>query len=125
MVWWKSHEPKSGWLKHDGSKAMKTATLTEAQQRLPELVRQAQHETIGLTDEHGNLVGFLSGVNDDDIDDLLVQTPGFKAMIERSKASLETGEPVPLETILAEARAALAAEEGTKAKGATKKRNRS
>ena len=90
---------------------MKKATLAEAQKRLPELVRQAQEETIGLTDEQGNLVGLLSGVSADELDDLIVQTPGFKAMIERSKASLDQGDPIALEVVLAEARAALATEQ--------------
>jgi hypothetical protein len=89
---------------------VKRTTIAEAQKHLPDLVRQAQNETIGLVDENGDLVGLLSGISEDDLDDIIVQTRGFKEMIERSKASLETEEPVPLEVILAEARAELAAE---------------
>jgi hypothetical protein len=56
---------------------------------------------IGLTDETGSIVGLLAGVNEDDVDDLLVQTPGFKAMIERSRMSLQTKPPVSAEDMLA------------------------
>jgi hypothetical protein len=85
-------------------------TLDEAQKHLPRLVKQAQREMIGLTDEEGNLVGLLAGVDEDSLDDILVRTPGFQAMIARSRASLESESPVSAEDLLAEARAALAKE---------------
>jgi ribosomal protein L12E/L44/L45/RPP1/RPP2 len=84
---------------------MKMTTLSEAQKYLPELVKQAQVEAIGLTDEEGTLIGLLAGVSEDDLDDLLVQTPGFRAMIAASRASLQSGEPVSAQELLAEARA--------------------
>ena len=56
---------------------MKMITLSEAQKHLPRLVKQAQREMIGLTDEEGNLVGLLAGVDEDSLDDILVQIPGF------------------------------------------------
>jgi len=86
---------------------MKTATLAEAQERLPELIAGSHGQVIGLTDESGNLVGLLSGVGEDEVDSLLAETPGFRAMIERSRASLAGAEPVPAEDLLAEARAAM------------------
>lgn len=87
---------------------MRMTTLHEAQERLADLVKEAQEEAIGLIDEKGNLVGLLAGVNDDDVDDFLVQTPAFKAMIARSRASLVSGAPVSADDLLAEARAELA-----------------
>jgi hypothetical protein len=94
---------------------VKRKTIAEAQKHLPDLIRQAQKEAIGLVDENGELVGLLSGISEDDLDDLIVQTRGFKEMIARSIASLEISEPVPLEVILEEARAELAAEQAEKA----------
>jgi hypothetical protein len=89
---------------------MKMASMADAQQRLPELVRQAQDEMIGITDDEGRIVGYLSGVTDDCIDDLLVRTPGFREMIARSIASLEKEPPISAEELLAEAQAELARE---------------
>ena len=87
---------------------MKTATLAEAREHLPELVAGARGQVVGLTDDAGNLVGLLSGVGEDEVDDLLAETPGFQAMIERSRASLAGGRAVPAEDLLAEARAEMA-----------------
>jgi hypothetical protein len=92
------------------NRAVKMITLSEAQKHLPRLVKQAQRETIGLTDREGNLVGLLAGVDEDSLDDILVQTPGFQAMIARSRASVESEPPVSAENLLAEARAVLAKE---------------
>jgi len=71
------------------------------------LVRQAQKGLIGLTDERGQLIGLLAGVTEDNLDDLLVNTSGFQEMIAASRASLQSGEPVPADDLLAEARARL------------------
>src|SRR5688572_13430616 len=90
---------------------MKMATIADAKERLPELVRQAQDEMIGLTDEDGNIIGLLAGVTDDSFDDLLVRTPGFQEMIALSRASLQSEPPVSAEDLLAEALAELAEEE--------------
>ncbi len=83
---------------------MKTATLAEAQRHLPDLIAEASGRVIGLTDEAGNLVGLLSGVGTEEIDDLLVETTGFQAMIARSRNSLRGGPSVSAEDLLAEAR---------------------
>ena len=91
---------------------MKTTTVHEAQNQLSELLQQAQGELILLTDEEGHPVGLLTGIDEDDLDDLLVQTPGFQAMIARSRSSMESGEPVALDELLMEARAELT-EEGS------------
>ena len=79
---------------------MKLVTLSDAQKNLPKFVKQAKSQTIGLTDESGHVVGLLAGVDDEYIDDLLVQTPGFKRMMERSRASLKKGKPVSVEDLL-------------------------
>jgi hypothetical protein len=84
---------------------VKVVSLGEAQEQLPELVRQAQKGLIGLTDDSGQLVGLLAGVTDDNLDDLLANTPGFQAMIAASSASLQSEEPVSADELLAEARA--------------------
>ena len=89
---------------------MKLTTLNEAQKHLPELVQQAREEAIGLTDEDGNIVGLLAGVGEDELDDLLVGTAAFQAMIARSRDSLQTGTPVSVQDLLAEAEAELAPE---------------
>jgi hypothetical protein len=47
------------------------------------------------------------GLGDDDMDQLLVETAGFRAMIARSAASLRTGVPVPAGELLEELRAKL------------------
>jgi hypothetical protein len=78
---------------------------------LPELVAQAQQEAIGLTDEEGNLIGLLAGVDDESFDQLLVRKPGFQEMVARSRASLRTGAPVSVEQLLEEARSVLAEEQ--------------
>jgi hypothetical protein len=75
---------------------MKLTSVREAQANLPELVLQAREEAIGLTDDAGNLVGVLAGVDEDDVDELLVGTRAFQAMIERSRRSLEVEGPVRL-----------------------------
>jgi hypothetical protein len=89
-------------------------TVNEAQACLQELVLQAQEGAIGLTDEDGNLVGLLSGVDEENIDDLLVQTLQFKTMIAESIASLETSPPISASELLAEARAEIAKERAEK-----------
>lgn len=87
---------------------MKTTTISEAQQFLPQLITEARTEAIWLTDEDGNVVGVLAGVSEDDLDDLLVQTPAFQALIVRSRASLQSEEAVSVHDLLAEAEAELA-----------------
>jgi hypothetical protein len=82
---------------------MKMVSLDEAQEQLPDLVNQAQNEPIGLTDAHGQLVGVLAGVTEENIDDLLVHTPGFQAMIAASRASLAAESPISADDLLAEA----------------------
>lgn len=82
---------------------MKTATLSEAQRRLPELIVVARKEAIGLTDESGNLIGLLAGVSEENVDELLTRTPGFMTMIERSRASLLSAHPISAADLLAEA----------------------
>lgn len=89
---------------------MKTATISDAREQLDALVRQAQDEMIGLTDEDGNLVGLLAGVSEGFVDNLLVLTPGFKEMVARARASLENEPTVSAEEILAEALAEIEAE---------------
>ena len=96
---------------------MKRATVADVRERLPELLRQAQEEMIGLTDEEGHLVGLLAGVTDDCVDDLLVRTPGFREMIALSRASLQTEPPVPADDLYAEAMREIA-EEGRPSGGA-------
>lgn len=96
---------------------MKRTTVADARERLPELLRQAQEEMIGLTDDNGRLVGFLSGVADDCVDDLLVRTPGFREMIALSRASLQTEPPISADDLYEEAMREIA-EEGRPASGA-------
>jgi len=86
---------------------MRMTTISEAQDRLPDLLKEAQAEPIGLLDESGALVGLVTGVCKETVDELLVETPGFRAMIARSRASLEAGSPVSAEDLLAEAEAEL------------------
>jgi ribosomal protein L12E/L44/L45/RPP1/RPP2 len=81
---------------------MRMKTIREAQERLGELVKEARDEAIGLTDEEGNVVGLLAGLSEDDLDELLVQTEAFQAMIARSRASLQSGVPVSAEELLKE-----------------------
>ncbi|MGH9831373.1 MAG: hypothetical protein ACREBD_12705 [Blastocatellia bacterium] len=83
---------------------MRMATISEAQQFLPQLITEAITEAIWLTDEDGNVVGVLAGLAEDDLDDLLVQTPEFRALIARSRASLQLEEAVSVQDLLAEAR---------------------
>lgn len=92
---------------------MRLKTIREAQTELPDLVHQAREETIGLTDDDGNLVGLLAGIDEDEVDDLLVETPGFKAMIARSRASLARGKAIPAEDLLEEFRVKQAEEDGS------------
>jgi hypothetical protein len=66
---------------------------------------------IGLTDEEGHLVGLLAGVTDDCLDDLLVRTPGFREMIDLSRASLQTEPPISANDLSAEALTELAEEQ--------------
>jgi hypothetical protein len=84
-------------------------TLREAQNHLPELVEEAREEVNGLTNEAGHLVGLLAGVTDDDLDELLVETPGFQTMMAR--ASIQAGRLVSADEVLEEMRARLAPEE--------------
>jgi hypothetical protein len=89
---------------------MKLIAIEDAQNNLASLVRDAREEAIGLTDEAGNLVGILRGVHEDDLDELLVQTPEFRAMMARSLASIETEGTIPLEELMEELRSELAGE---------------
>ena len=74
---------------------MRMRTLREAQNRLPELVEEAREDVIGLTNQVGHPVGLLAGVTGDDLDDLVVETPGFQAMLARGRASIQAGRLVP------------------------------
>ncbi len=87
---------------------MMMTTISEAQKFLPQLITEARTEAIWLTDEDGNVVGVLAGVGEDDLDDLLVQTPAFQALIARSRASLQSEEAISVDELLAEAQAELA-----------------
>jgi hypothetical protein len=51
--------------------------------------------------------GSTTGPVEDDLDQLLMETAGFRAMIARSAASLRTGVPVPAGELLEELRAKL------------------
>jgi hypothetical protein len=70
----------------------------------------AEERVVRLTDEAGNLVGLLAGLSDDDLDDLLVETPGFQAMMARARASIQAGRLVPADEVEAEMEAKLARE---------------
>ncbi len=87
-----------------------TTTISEAQKNLPQLIIRARTQLVWLTDEDGNVVGALAGVGENSLDDLLTQTPVFQAMIERSRASLQTEAAVSVQDLLAEARAELASQ---------------
>ncbi len=67
---------------------MQIRTLQEAQTRLPELIVAARADVVGLTDETGQLVALLAGLTEDDLDDLLVETPAFQAMLARARRRL-------------------------------------
>ena len=71
---------------------MRTATVAEAQTDLPRLIAEAHGQVIALVDDGGNLAGFLSGMGEEEVDDLLIRTPDFQAMIERSRRSLAEGQ---------------------------------
>jgi hypothetical protein len=86
---------------------MRMRTLREAQSRLPELVEEARADVVGLTDEAGQLVGLLAGVTDDDLDDLLVETPAFRAMFARARASIEAGKLISGDNVIDEMQARL------------------
>ena len=90
---------------------MRMRTLQEAQNSLPELVEEARADVIGLTNEAGNLVGLLAGLTDDDLDDLLVEAPAFRAMLARARASIQAGTLVPGDEVFEEMKARLAREE--------------
>jgi len=89
---------------------MMTTTISEAQKILPQLIIRARTELIWLTDEDGTVVGALAGVGEDGFDDILTQTPAFQALIERSRASLQTEAAISVHDLLAEARAELASQ---------------
>jgi hypothetical protein len=90
---------------------MRMRTLQEAQNSLPELVEEARADVIGLTNEAGHLVGLLAGLTDDDLDDLLVETPAFQAMLARARASIQAGRLVSADEVFEEMKARLAREE--------------
>ncbi len=52
-----------------------------------------------------------AGVTEDDLDDLLVETPGFQTMVARARASIQAGRLVSADEVLEEMRARLAREE--------------
>jgi len=62
-------------------------------------------------DEEDSLVDRLAGVNDENVDDVLARTPGFQAMIARSRKSLQEEPTVSAGDLIAEARATLAEEQ--------------
>jgi hypothetical protein len=84
--------------------------MREAQENLPRLVEEARTGAIGLTDDEGKIVGLLTGLSDDDMDELLVQTPEFQAIMARSRACIESGALVSLEEVEAEVESRLAGE---------------
>ena len=86
-------------------------TMREAQEDLPRLVEEARAGAIGLTDEEGNIVGLLTGLTEDEMDELLVQTPEFQGMMARSQACIERGEWATLEEVEAEVTRRLASEQ--------------
>jgi hypothetical protein len=90
---------------------MRMKTLQEAQDSLPKLVEEARADVVGLTNEAGELVGLLAGVTDDDLDDLLVETPAFQAMLARARASIQAGRLVAGDEVFEEMKARLAREE--------------
>ena len=90
---------------------MRMKTLREAQDRLPELVEEARADVVGLTNEAGHLVGLLAGLTEDDLDDLLVETPAFQAMLARARASIQAGRLVSADEVIEEMKARLAREE--------------
>lgn len=76
---------------------------TDAQRCLLDLLRDAEEDMIGLTDEEGDVIGIL--ITEEGLDEVLVRTPQFQEMMERSRASLETGEPISAEDLLAKLQA--------------------
>ena len=90
---------------------MRMKPLREAQNRLPELVEEARADVVGLTNEAGQLVGLLAGLTDDDLDDLLVETPAFQAMLARARASIQAGRIISADEVFEEMKARLAREE--------------
>lgn len=90
---------------------MRMRTLQEAQNSLPELLEEARADVVGLTNEAGDLVGLLAGLTEDDLDDLLVETPGFQAMLARARASIQAGRLVSGEDVFEEMKARLTGEE--------------
>jgi hypothetical protein len=50
-------------------------------------------------------------VTNDDLDDLLVETPAFQAMLARARASIQAGRLVPGDEVLEEMKARLARQE--------------
>jgi hypothetical protein len=93
---------------------MRMKTLQEAQNNLPELVEEARADVIGLTNEEGHLVGLLTGLGEDDLDDLLVETPVFQAMLARARASIQAGKLVSADEVVEEMQARLARERSQK-----------
>ncbi|MGH9840504.1 MAG: hypothetical protein ACREEM_17130 [Blastocatellia bacterium] len=89
---------------------MMTTTISEAQKNLPHLIIHARTQLIWLTDEDGNVVGALAGVGEDGLDDILTRTPAFQALIEGSRASLQTEAAISVHDLLAEAKAELASQ---------------
>jgi hypothetical protein len=87
---------------------MMMTTISEAQKILPQLITEARTEAVWLMDEEGNVVGVLAGVGEDELDDLLVQTPAFQALIARSRAALQSEAAVSAHDLLAEGQAELA-----------------
>lgn len=78
---------------------MKLMSVTEAQKHLAEILRDADEDMIGLTDETGNVIGIL--FTEEGMDDVLVQTPEFQEMMAQSRASSEKGMLVSAEDLLA------------------------
>lgn len=92
---------------------MRLKTMREAQEDLPRLVEEARAGAIGLTDDAGRIVGLLTGISEDEEDELLIQTPEFQAIMARSNACLEQGATLSLEEVEAELQSRLASEQSS------------
>jgi hypothetical protein len=79
---------------------MKLMSVREAQKHLSATLKDTEEEMIGLTDEKGNVIGLL--FTEEGLDEVLVQTPEFREMMARSRASLEKGALISADDLLAQ-----------------------
>ena len=63
---------------------MKRKTISEAQSQLSQLIATAREhqEPVMITDDRGYPLGVLAPITDDDIDDMLAQSPSFLRFVE-------------------------------------------